>query len=179
MLHHLQQPEIFKTSETNIVWARCCLVNFKFKSKFKKTYCILFKSYTLHTIRIRHITSIASNLSKVTLDNNLIITCKVSGFTCKNNHKEQEQRGRQTHTSLWAPRLINQWQVFFRTKGCRYGTEKQTNKNNVHDIVKFSDKVIIIHASVVIARSNMPWFYVWYSNDRLNMHQHVPCVSLH
>ena len=88
------------------------IVPFKFEFKFKKLYCILFKSYTLHTIGIRHITSIASNLSKITLDNNLIITCKVSGFTCKNNHKEQEQRGRETHTSLWAPRLINQWQFF-------------------------------------------------------------------
>ena len=36
----------------------------------------------------------------------------------------------------------------------------------------FSDKVIIIIlASVAIARSNMPWFYVWYSIGRLNMHQ--------
>ena len=37
--------------------------------------------------------------------------------------------------------------------------------------IKFSDKVIIIiQASVAVAWSNMPWFYVWYSNGRLNMH---------
>ena len=36
--------------------------------------------------------------------------------------------------------------------------KKQTNKSKIHDIIKFSEKVIIIHASVAIARSNMPWF---------------------
>ena len=50
--------------------------------------------------------------------------------------------------------------------------KKKTNKSNIHDIIKFSDKVIIIiHASVAIAWSNMPWFYVWYSSDKLNMHK--------
>ena len=50
--------------------------------------------------------------------------------------------------------------------------EQKKNKSNIHDIIKFSDKVItVIHASVAIAQSNMPWFYVWYSSDRLNMHQ--------
>ena len=38
--------------------------------------------------------------------------------------------------------------------------------------IKFSDKVIIIiQAGVAVARSNTPWFNVWYSNGRLNMHQ--------
>ena len=50
--------------------------------------------------------------------------------------------------------------------------KKKTNESNIHGIMKFSDKVIIIlHESVAIVRSNMPRFYVWYNNDRLNMHQ--------
>ena len=133
-------------------------MGFNSNSNSKKLYCILFYSYTLHTIGIRHIISIASNLSKVTLDNN-IITCKVSGF------KGGQKLTRVSGPLDWLTNDSLSWEA----KGT--GKEQKNKQIRATYNIKFSDKVIIIiQASVAIAWSNMPWFYVWYSNSRLNTH---------
>ena len=36
--------------------------------------------------------------------------CIEYDLSCKNIHKEQEPNGQESGMSLWAPRLINQWQ---------------------------------------------------------------------
>ena len=126
-----------------------CIIQIQIQ--LEKNYCIMFKSYTLYIVGIRHITSIASNLINVTLDNNLIITCKISVFTCK-KIIHNRSKGSEKLTRVYGPLDWLTNDIVLRSIGCRYGTEIQTNKSNIHDIMKFSDKVIIIifcHHSVV------------------------------